>query len=47
MPIVMPAQAGIQGRLAVGFKLVLIPAFAGMTESGAPCDMSLNLCAAV
>ena len=47
LPTVMPAPAGIQGRVALGFKLTWIPAFAGMTETEASGDMSLNLCAPV
>ena len=31
-PPVMPANAGIQGRLGAGFKLAWIPACAGMTD---------------
>ena len=45
LPTVMPAQAGIQGRVALGFKLTWIPAFAGMTETEASGGMSLNSCA--
>jgi hypothetical protein len=43
----MPANAGIQGWLGVGFKLAWIPAFAGMTDEKPSRYMSLNLCADV
>jgi hypothetical protein len=35
--IVIPAQAGIQDRPAKGGDIDWIPAFAGMTQTGATC----------